>query len=103
MVIPDRSDWSILFINLSYTLFDFVGRFLASFKNFYSRKFLAIGGSIRIMFVATSFLIALTNDKFWNYTATVIINCALLGLTNGFIANACCASIPARLDANERE
>ena len=58
---------------------------------------------VRLSFVATSFMIAMSDSNFWNHPATIIINVALLGLTNGFFATAACRTIPGLLENNEKE
>ena len=60
-IFPDRSDWSIFVLNISFGLSDFMGRTFAKLIQSYSRNFLIVLATVRIIFVATSFLIALSN------------------------------------------
>ena len=61
------------------------------------------GTILRLVFVATTFMIALSDAVFWNNQAIIIANVLLLGLSNGFFATAACRTIPGLLDSNEKE
>jgi hypothetical protein len=102
-IYPDRSDWSIFIINISLGLGDFLGRTLAKLKETYSRRFMGIQLILRLTFVATTFLIALSDSPFWNHPAVVIANATLIGLTNGICGGGTCNTIPTRLKNNEKE
>jgi len=102
-IFPNRPDWSIFILNVSECLGDFTGRSLARIKDSYSRQFLVTGTILRLLFIATTFMIALSDGEFWNNQALIIANVFLLGLTNGFFATAACRSIPGLLDSNEKE
>ena len=103
MIFIDRADWSIFVINLTECVGDFSGRYLAKIKEKYSKPFLVTGCLMRLAFVATTFMIALSDEEFWNSKATILVNVFLLGITNGFFATAACRTIPGLLDNNEKE
>jgi solute carrier family 29 (equilibrative nucleoside transporter), member 1/2/3 len=102
-IIPSRIDWSIFYINITYGLSDLLGRTLAKYKSSYSRSFLVPAVLLRLIFVATTFTIALSDAEFWNQGAIVLVNVCLLGLTNGLFATASCNTIPGRLENHEKE
>ena len=102
-IFPTRPDWSIFILNVSESVGDFTGRSLARIKDSYSRQFLVAGTILRMIFIATTFMIAMSDGEFWNNQALIIVNVFLLGLTNGFFATAACRTIPGLLDGNEKE
>ena len=102
-ILADREDWSIFIINISFAVIDFLGRTLGKIRSSYSRSFLGASTLVSMIFVATTFIIALSDEPFWNSGITIIVNCSLLGFTNGFFATAACNTIPGKLEIHEKE
>ena len=65
-IFPGKPDWSIFVLNMTMSLSDFLGRTLAKIRIYDSRIFLLIASFLRLLLVASTFTIALTNDSLWN-------------------------------------
>ena len=65
-IFPTRPDWSIFVLNVTECVGDFAGRSFARIKDSYSRQFLVAGTILRMIFIATTFMIAMSDGEFWN-------------------------------------
>lgn len=99
----DRMDWNIFMINLMYSLGEFIGRTLGRLRSQYNRPFMLIGSLLRVVFIATSFIIAFSSAPFWSNPTTIILNIFLIGLTGGFLGVAAGNTFPHRLENHEKE
>ena len=82
---------------------DFTGRSLGRLRNTYPRKLLTLLLIARLLLIPTSFLMAFNDTGFWAITPIVMLNCLILGLSNGFVGVAACNSFPSRLENHEKE
>lgn len=104
----DSISWDTFIMIFVFTLGDFLGRivikYLKQTKFGYPRKFLIGGSALRLILVATTFVIAFNEDsQFWNASGTVVANSFLLGLTNGFMGAASIESFMPLLQNHEKE
>lgn len=102
-IIDGSFAWDAVILNIAYSIGDFSGRTLALIKIFQTQKFLIIGNCLRIILIATTFLIAFLNGYFWNHPALIIINCLFVGLTGGLFGSAACNSIPGLLKTSREK
>jgi hypothetical protein len=102
-IVPGKPAWSLLILNSSECIADFIGRSIAKIRDSYSRTLLVSLSLSRIALISTTLIIALSDMAFWNARFVIILNVFILGLTNGFVATAACRTIPGRLENNEKE
>ena len=102
--IYDLPDWNIFIYNLSYSVGDFLGRTCGRIRHNYHRAVYALGSIIRLVLIATTFLIAFEHDNdFWSNSAVIVMNTFLIGFSNGFLCVAAGNSFPDRLEDDEKE
>ena len=58
-IIPGKPSWSVFYLNLVSAFGDFVGRTIVQIKDSYSPKFQIAGNCLRLIFLFTTFYIAL--------------------------------------------
>ncbi|CDW90989.1 equilibrative nucleoside transporter 1 [Stylonychia lemnae] len=104
MTISSNFVWNIFYYNASFNVGDYSGRFLAKLKKQYGRVFIIIGGLLRLIWIASTFIIAFNHQNiFWGNNAVIVINCYLLGMTHGFLGACCNQSFGGRLENHEKE
>jgi hypothetical protein len=83
---------------------DFPGRTFARIRESYSRRFLLVGNCLRLIFIGSTFWLALAPpSKITDSIAVIVINTWLTAFTNGFFGVAACSTIPGKLANNEKE
>ena len=102
-IFKDNPSWSIFVINSAWACGDFPGRTCGRIRDTYSKKFLLAGNFLRLLFVFSTFWIALVENSFTNSTAVILINAWLTAFTNGFFGVAACNSINGSLENHEKE
>jgi hypothetical protein len=60
LIVPGRDDWSIFVINTTYAVTDLSGRLIATLKSDYSRTFMVIGVTSKLLIIAGAYLTALS-------------------------------------------
>ena len=89
---------------ISFNNTEFVGRIIANFAKYeFTRKGLVIFMILRLLFLPSTFIIALVKTPFFDSPAVIFINNILLGITNGLLAVFACTALPKRLDKHEKE
>lgn len=93
--------WFVLMMNTIFSVFDTVGRKMGGSKFFdlgvFGVKTLSF---IRILFVATFYLIAFQVGPSWMFVSDwfIILNMVLFAFTNGYVSTLCCCKGPAQVE-----
>ena len=99
-LVAGKPDWSLFLLSSIMGITEFTGRSLSLLKNPYRRVTILTATGLRLVLIASTFLIAF---QVWDLDALAIINTALIGLTNGLLATGICSTIPGMLEPHERE
>ena len=97
----DSADWTSLIIITLFNVCDTIGRTLGGIK---SLMFAKNGKAIhifcfsRLIFIATSTFLFLMQEQNIFYDGLIILNTALLGLSNGYVQTLCMVHAPSAID-----